>query len=120
MEIKDIKQQLSIGEVISHYGLQPDKHQRVLCPFHPDKAPSFQLYPKTDTYHCFSSNCNAGTGDVIKFIQLIEKCSTHEAIMKAKSLLGAGNAIPQKQVSETSPPSSIICDRCSIWLVIGM
>ncbi|WP_142686756.1 CHC2 zinc finger domain-containing protein [Chitinophaga polysaccharea] len=106
MEIKDIKQQLSIGEVISHYGLQSDKHHRVLCPFHPDKTPSLQLYPKTDTYHCFSSNCNAGTGDVIKFIQLIEKCSTHEAIMKAKSLLGAGNVMSQKQVSETLPPLS--------------
>jgi DNA primase len=102
MEIKDIKQQLSIGEVIAHYGLQPDKHQRVLCPFHPDKTPSLQLYPKTDTYHCFSSNCNADTGDVIKFIQLMERCSTHEAIMKAKSLLGAGNTIVQKPVSETS------------------
>lgn len=104
MEIKDIKQQLSIGEVASHYGLQPDKHHRVLCPFHPDKTPSLQLYPKTDTYHCFSSNCNAGTGDVIKFIQQIEKCSTHEAIMKAKSLLGTVNAMPQKRVPETSPP----------------
>ncbi|MDQ0110563.1 DNA primase, partial [Chitinophaga terrae (ex Kim and Jung 2007)] len=50
MEIKDIKQQLSIVEVTGYYGLQPDKHQRVLCPFHPDKTPSLQLYPKTDTY----------------------------------------------------------------------
>ncbi|WP_414017878.1 CHC2 zinc finger domain-containing protein [Chitinophaga sancti] len=78
MEIKDIKQQLSIGEVLSLYGLQPDKYHRVLCSFHPDKTPSLQLYPKTNTYLCFSSSCNAGIGDVIKFIQLIEKCSTHE------------------------------------------
>ncbi|NLR59015.1 toprim domain-containing protein [Chitinophaga polysaccharea] len=105
MEIKDIKQQLAIGEVLSRYGLQPDKYHRILCPFHPDKTPSLQLYPKTDTYHCFSSNCNAGTGDVIKFIQLMEKCSTHEAIMIAKSLLGAGNAVPQRQVPEI--PSSL-------------
>ncbi|MFY0256515.1 CHC2 zinc finger domain-containing protein [Chitinophaga sp. 30R24] len=119
MEIKDIKQQLSIGEVIVYYGLQPDKHQRVLCPFHPDKTPSLQLYPKTDTYHCFSSNCNAGTGDVIKFIQLIEKCSTHEAIMKAKSLLGSGNAMPQKQVSETSPSLTNEADLLEREVLMG-
>ncbi|WP_343745230.1 CHC2 zinc finger domain-containing protein [Chitinophaga sp.] len=106
MEIKDIKQQLSIGQVLAHYGLQTDKHQRVLCPFHPDKTPSLQLHPKTGAYHCFSSNCSAGTGDVIKFIQLIEKCSTHEAIMKAKSLLGVGNTVSKIQVPETLPPLS--------------
>jgi DNA primase len=93
MEIREIKQQLSVLEVVAHYGLKPDRYNRLLCPFHADKTPSLQLYPKTDTYCCFSSNCNAGTGDVIQFIQLMEKCSKHEAIMKAKTLLGAA-ALP--------------------------
>ncbi|WP_372490179.1 CHC2 zinc finger domain-containing protein [Chitinophaga sedimenti] len=66
-----------------HYGLRPDKHQRSLCPFHADKTPSLQLYPKTASFCCFSSNCSAGTGDVIWFIELMDKCSTHAAIMKA-------------------------------------
>ncbi len=77
MEIKELKQRLRLAEVISHYGLRPDKHGRLLCPFHADKTPSLQLYPKTDTYCCFSTNCNAGTGDVIRFIELMDKCSTH-------------------------------------------
>lgn len=94
MEIKELKQRLRLSEVIVHYGLRPDKHGRLLCPFHPDKTPSLQLYPKTDTFCCFSTNCNAGTGDVIRFIELMDKCSTHEAIMKAKALIGVTPAVP--------------------------
>ena len=94
MEIRDIKQQLSILEVVAHYGLKPDKYNRLLCPFHADKTPSLQLYPKTDTFCCFSTACSAGSGDQLQFIQLMEKSSKHEAIMKAKSMLGAASTAP--------------------------
>src|SRR6185437_652613 len=97
MEITDIKKRLPISQVLQHYGLKPDKHDRLLCPFHPDKTPSLQVYPKTNTFCCFSSNCNAGTGDTIQFIQLMEKCNKHEALVKAASLVGA-----------KAPPSSAV------------
>ena len=87
MEIAAIKQQLSIGAVLHHYGLQPDNNNRLLCPFHPDKTPSLQIYPLTDTYCCFSARCKAGAGDVIQFIQLKESCSKHEALLKATALV---------------------------------
>jgi DNA primase catalytic core len=91
MELKDIKQQLSISQVLQHYNLKPDKNNRLLCPFHPDKTPSLHIYPATNTYCCFSSSCSAGTGDAIQFIQLKENCSKHEALIKATALLN-GNA----------------------------
>jgi DNA primase len=90
MEIAEIKRQLGIDQVLEHYGLKPDRNDRLLCPFHPDKTPSLQVYSKTNTYCCFSSNCSAGTGDVIQFIQLMEKCSKHEALVKATALCGGG------------------------------
>jgi DNA primase len=99
MEIQDIKQQVTINEVLQHYGLRPDKNNRLRCPFHPDKTPSLQIYSKTNTFCCFSSNCSAGTGDVIQFIQLKENCSKHEALVKATALAG-GNAVI------ASPPPS--------------
>ena len=97
MEIPEIKKLLPIGTVLSHYNLKPDKNDRLLCPFHPDKTPSLQIYPKTNTYCCFSSNCTAGTGDTIQFIQLMEKCNKHEALVKAASLVGS-NANPSSAV----------------------
>lgn len=88
MEISDIKAQLTIAQVLDHYNLSADKNNMLCCPFHNDKTPSLQIYPQTNTFCCFSSNCSAGTGDVIEFIRLMEKSTKHEAILKAKSLLG--------------------------------
>ena len=84
MEIQDIKQNLSILEVLAHYGIHPDKNNLIRCPFHEDKTPSMQIYPNTNTYNCFG--CGK-TGDVIQFIQDYEKTDKHRAIMKAQSLI---------------------------------
>ena len=87
MEILEIKQKLSILTVLNYYGLKPDKNHRMRCPFHEDKTASMQIYPETNTFACFSSNCNAGTGDQINFIQKKEKLSTHQAILKAGNMI---------------------------------
>ena len=85
MEINEIKSRLSILQVLSNYNLVPDKNYLLKCPFHEDKTASLQVYPKTNTYHCFA--CGK-TGDVIQFIEDYEKCTKHEAILKAKELIG--------------------------------
>lgn len=90
MQISEIKSRLSIQAVLAHYSLAPDRNHRLLCPFHEDKTPSLQVYPKTNTWTCFSSHCTAGSGDVIEFIRLMEKISKHEAIVKAQQLIGNG------------------------------
>jgi DNA primase catalytic core len=87
MELPEIKSRLSILQVLDHYGLKPDKSNRLHCPFHPDKTPSLQIYPQTGTFCCFSSNCSAGTGDGIQFIELMENCSKHEALVKAAAMV---------------------------------
>jgi DNA primase len=97
MEIKNIKQQLNIQTVLNHYGIKSDKNGMANCPFHPDKTPSLQIYPKSNTYCCFSSNCSAGTGDQIQFIELKEKQGKHQAILKAKELLG----VKEQSLNET-------------------
>ena len=88
MESSDIKSQLTIDAVLNHYHLTPDRNHMLRCPFHDDKTPSLQIYPGTNTFCCFSSNCEAGSGDVIDFIRIKEDCAKHTAIMKAKQLLG--------------------------------
>ena len=92
MEIKEIKEQLSIITVLEHYGLQPNKNKMVCCPFHDDKNPSMQVYAETNTVFCFSGNCkmNGKKMDTIQFIQDKENVSKHEAIKKAESLINSG------------------------------
>jgi DNA primase len=101
MEIQDIKTQLTIKEILQHYQLYPDKQNRLCCPFHDDKTPSLQVYYKTQTAYCFSSNCttHGKSMDVIDFIMHMEKITKHEAIEKAKSFTNGnhinGHAIQQ-------------------------
>ena len=102
MEIAEIKSRLSIGQVLDHYGIKVNKNPpaggrafMVNCPFHDDKKPSMQVYPETNTVHCFSGNC-ARTGKAIDQIDFIlhmesrvgQPISKHEAILIAKRLIG--------------------------------
>jgi DNA primase len=90
MEIAAIKSELRISTVLAHYSLRADKSWRLCCPFHDDKTPSMQAYTETDTVYCFSSNCklHGKAIDAIDFIMYMESINKHEAIVKAKELLG--------------------------------
>jgi DNA primase len=89
MEIPEIKSQLSLATVLHYYGLKADKTNRMCCPFHEDKTPSLQVYYKTQTCYCFSSNCktHGKSMDVIDFIMLKENTTKHEAIKKAEIIV---------------------------------
>lgn len=95
MDIATIKSRLPIATVLAHYGLEPDGAQRLRCPFHNDRTPSLQIYPTTNTFTCFSTNCTAGSGDVIDFIKLKDNVTPHAAILKAKDLAGGAESIGQ-------------------------
>ncbi len=55
MEIHAIKQQLTLAKVLDHYNLTRQALW-LNCPFHDDKT-SNQVYYKTQTCYCFSTNC---------------------------------------------------------------
>lgn len=64
----EIKSKLDIVEVGEFYGLQLDKHNKCVCPFHNEKTASFHVYPKSQSFYCFG--CGVG-GDTIAFVQKI-------------------------------------------------
>ena len=42
MEIQDIKSNLTLSQILQHYGLKP-KNNMLNCPFHEDKTASLQV-----------------------------------------------------------------------------
>ena len=69
------------AQVLSYYGLIGDNIQdkiKIVCPFHEDVKPSMQVNVVENSFYCFG--CNA-SGDVIKFVQQMEKCSEMEAML---------------------------------------
>ena len=101
MTLTQIKSHLSILQVLDHYGLTPTKNNMLQCPFHKDKTPSLQIYPKTNTAYCFSTNCktHGKSIDVIDFIMYYEKCTKHQAINKAKELISEQGRMIREQLS---------------------
>jgi len=113
MEIAQIKQQLTIQTVLAHYGLKADKNQKLCCPFHEDKTPSMQVYPKTNTVYCFSANCptHGKAIDVIDFMMHKESLNKHHAIKKATALMSnsqsrfIGNKLVMRNEKEAASPT---------------
>ncbi len=70
MEISTLKSRLNLLEVAAHLGITIDKKTlRACCPFHSDKTPSLQFSKEKQIATCFSSNCTAGTMDVIELVK---------------------------------------------------
>lgn len=79
---EDVKERVSIKDVLQHFGLQCNRYGNILCPFHADRNPSCKIYEETNSFYCFS--CGAG-GDVITFAAKYLNVSNYES---AKYLAG--------------------------------
>jgi hypothetical protein len=65
------------------YEIKADK--KILCPFHPETAPSCGIDYEQKVWHCFG--CNKG-GDIITFVMEMEKCTFEEAVLTLVGKMG--------------------------------
>jgi DNA primase len=87
-----VKQQADIVRVIGEYVRLKKSGQNFtgLCPFHPEKTPSFAVHPVKQIYHCFG--CGVG-GDVFKFVMEMEKITFPDAVRAVAEKCGI--AVPR-------------------------
>jgi len=85
--LQQIKDGLSIVDVIGRYVelKRAGRSHKGLCPFHGENAPSFNVSEERGFFYCFG--CNA-SGDVIRFLQLMENLSFMEAVEMAAQQAG--------------------------------
>ena len=77
MNTGEIKQPYSMRDILSRYGLQPNRAGFLNCPFHQgDRTASLKVYK--DSFYCFG--CGA-TGDIFKFIQMMDHCDFKTAFL---------------------------------------
>lgn len=69
MTKEEIKQSLSMREVVERYGIQIDRKGFCCCPFHKEKTPSMKIYK--DSSHCFG--CGR-SDDIFSFVMGMEYC----------------------------------------------
>lgn len=73
---KEIRERVSIMEVLSYYNLRPNRNGFINCPFHAgDRDASLKVY-KDNTWHCFG--CHK-YGSVIDFVMETERMDFRQA-----------------------------------------
>jgi DNA primase catalytic core len=97
MEISDIKQNLSLLQVLENYGLKP-KNNMLNCPFHEDNTASLQVNLEKHFYKCHA--CGA-KGDQIQWVQDYEKLTKHEALKKCAAMINTTQPIQKATPTET-------------------
>ena len=69
MTSEEIKQNVSMRDVLERYGVKVNRNGMCCCPIHGEKHPSMKVYP--DGYKCFA--CNSA-GDIFSFVMAYENC----------------------------------------------
>jgi len=75
---ESVKENIDLRPLIESTGVKvrrAGKYWVAICPFHPEKHPSFYIYD--NHFHCYGCGIH---GDVIKFIELKEGLSFKEAL----------------------------------------
>lgn len=92
--IDQIRERADILDVVSEYVdlRKRGKNFFGLCPFHPEKTPSFSVAPDKQIFHCFG--CGTG-GNVITFLMEYEKVSFVEAVQKLARRTGVELAMEE-------------------------
>lgn len=89
-EIAEIKKQVSLARIAAARGLRFENRGNelwALCPFHTEKTPSFAIKLKDGEELFFCQGCGKG-GDVIRFIEFADSCTTKDAIKKVREMAG--------------------------------
>jgi len=78
-DIDEIKQRLNIVDIVGERVTlkKAGRNFKGLCPFHPEKTPSFMVSPERATFHCFG--CGKG-GSVIDFVMEYEHIDFIESL----------------------------------------
>lgn len=76
MTVEEIKENVSMRDVLSKYGIKVGRNGMICCPIHGERHPSMKVYK--DGYKCFA--CGSG-GDVFRFIQEMENCDFKQAFL---------------------------------------
>jgi hypothetical protein len=98
-----VKASMSVPDAAKRYGLRPNHHDMVRCPFHDDRHPSLKL--NEDYFYCFG--CGA-TGDVIDLTERLFALSPYEAAKKLAADFGIDPDKPPSTVALAKPKYPMI------------
>ena len=101
-----VKSAITVRQVGEMYGMEPDRHGMVCCPFHSDSDPSMKL---NDTYYyCFGCRAN---GDAIDLTAKLFDLNPRQAAEKLASDFGLDPDKPPANAIALPPPKRGLTDE---------
>ena len=101
-----VKSAITVRQVGEMYGMAPDRHGMVCCPFHSDSDPSMKL---NDTYYyCFGCRAN---GDAIDLTAKLFDLNPRQAAEKLASDFGLDPDKPPANAIALPPPKRGLTDE---------
>ena len=101
-----VKSAITVRQVGEMYGMEPDRHGMVCCPFHSDNHPSMML---NDTYYyCFGCGAN---GDAIDLTAKLFDLNPRQAAEKLAHDFGINPDKPPANAIALPPPKRGLTDE---------
>ena len=97
-DAEEIRQRLTMREVVEHYGFEVNHASCIRCPFHAgDRQASLHIYSGSGGFHCFG--CGAH-GSVIDFVMRLFDLNFRQAVLRinADFHLGLTSSKPDRAV----------------------
>ena len=94
MNSEEIKQTVTMYEVLGRYGIRPGRSNMICCPFHGEKHPSMKIYK--DGYNCFACGLN---GDIFGFVMEMERCDFKTAFQILGGSYSSADPTERKRAS---------------------
>jgi hypothetical protein len=89
----EIKQRVSMVDMLPYYGIEMDRANFCKCPFHQEKSASFKAYAGDRGYYCYGCHTS---GSVIDFVMQYFSIPFGDAIKKINEDFSLGLPIGEK------------------------
>lgn len=114
--LDELRARFTLSDYIGrkHRVIKRNNRWLALCPFHPEKSPSFYIDNHKGVYHCFG--CSR-SGDILQYVMESEKVSFKEALRLLAD--EAGIQLPSDQAMQEREaefePLKRACHEAALW-----
>ena len=96
---EEVKERSDILDVARAIGLNLNRYNKCLCPFHNEKTPSFSICSKRQLFKCFA--CGE-SGDSIALVSKLKGLNNYESALYINKLLNLGIEVKEDKSKVTN------------------
>lgn len=105
-----------IERVIKHYVKDYQGEDKICCPFHNERSPSFNVYAHQNSFYCYGCGAGSGGASPIDFVSESEGLDIKKEFIKARDMtleiLGVTNEQYKEEMKKLSDGVTVMTNDC--------